>query len=357
MLRGFRWQLGLMVLAVILLGVAIVLRPTPAAEPPAGPTPTITPLPVGVSPTLIPPQAMEAPVAYREGLVGQIQRLNPLFAPLNPVDRDITSLIFEGLVGTNAYGEYIPRLAKSWTISGDGLEYVFQLRQDVMWQDGLPFGAADVATTVALLQAPGDVLPSELSDFWGTVELELLDEYTVRFRLAQPLAAFLDYLRIGILPAHVFNGLRVEQLPGHPFNFSPIGTGPYQLEDLVGDENGITAINLRVAPVYRLRPEGQQGYGLERLTFRLYDSQAAAVAALNAGEIDGLGGIDQPDSIGPEQAGIIDTEIGLQPTLGVVLFNWESSRTLAFRDERTRRGLITGADRAGLVNRHLSGQR
>ena len=272
------------------------------------------------------------------------------------MDRDITSLIFEGLVGTDAYGEYMPLLASSWTISRDGLEYVFRLREDVLWQDGLPFGAADVAATIALLQAPGDVLPGELSDFWGTVELELLDEYTVRFRLAQPLAAFLDYLRIGILPAHVFNGLRVEQLPGHPFNFSPIGTGPYQLEDLVGDENGITAVNLRVAPVYRLRPEGQQGYALERLTFRLYADQPAAVAALNGGEIDGLGGVDQMDLLGLEQARAIDTEIGLQPTLGVVLFNWESARTLAFRDERTRRALITGADRAGLVNRHLTGE-
>jgi peptide/nickel transport system substrate-binding protein len=157
-----------------------------------------------ISPTLIPPPEIEAPVIYREGLVGRVQRLNPLFAVLNPVDRDISSLIFEGLIGTNQYGEYVPQLAASWLISSDGLEYVFRLRQDVLWQDGQPFAAADVATTIGFLQAPGSALPEDLTAFWRTVELELVDEYTVRFRLAQPLAAFLDYLRIGMLPAHVF---------------------------------------------------------------------------------------------------------------------------------------------------------
>lgn len=356
MLRGFRWQLGLLALAVILLGLALILRPR-LPEQPTLPTPTPT-VPAGpaISPTLIPPPEIEAPVIYREGLVGRVQRLNPLFAVLNPVDRDISSLIFEGLIGTNQYGEYVPQLAASWLISSDGLEYVFRLRQDVLWQDGQPFAAADVATTIGFLQAPGSILPEELTAFWRTVELELVDEYTVRFRLAQPLAAFLDYLRIGMLPAHVFNGLNVEQLPAHPFNLTPIGTGPYQLERLVTGPEGITAVHLRVAPVYRLRPEGSEEYTLERLEFQLYGSQALALEALQSGAIDGLGGVSQTDVIGLEQAQVVNSQIGLEPTVGIVLFNWESAHTQAFRDERARRALIQGADRIGLVNRHLSGQ-
>jgi peptide/nickel transport system substrate-binding protein len=309
-----------------------------------------------ISPTLIPPPEIEAPVIYREGLVGRVQRLNPLFAVLNPVDRDISSLIFEGLIGTNQYGEYVPQLAASWLISSDGLEYVFRLRQDVLWQDGQPFAAADVATTIGFLQAPGSALPEDLTAFWRTVELELVDEYTVRFRLAQPLAAFLDYLRIGMLPAHVFNGLNVEQLPAHPFNLTPIGTGPYQLERLITGPEGIAAVHLRVAPVYRLRPEGSDEYTLERLEFQLYESQASALEALQVGAIDGLGGVSQTDVIGLEQAQVVNSQIGLEPTVGIVLFNLESAHTQAFRDERARRALIQGADRIGLVNRHLSGQ-
>ena len=355
MLRGFRWQLALLVAATILLGTAIILRPESAPEtrpslPPSTATPPIT------APTPLPPPDVPTPASYREGLVGQVQRLNPLLASLNPVDQDIASLIFEGLVGTNNYGEYVPLLAEDWIIAQNGLEYVFRLRQDVLWQDGLPFTAADVAATIGLLQAPGDALPEALTAFWHTVELEMLDEYTVRFRLAQPLAAFLDYLRIGILPAHVFSGLTPDQLPAHPFNLSPIGTGPYQLENLIADATGITAVSLRVAPVYRQRPEGRDGFTLERLTFRLYPTPADALAALQAGDIDGLGGIDPAAISGLEGSGLVRTFITLQPTIGVVLFNWESERTRAFRDLRTRRALAMGADRTGLVHRHLSGQ-
>ncbi len=355
MLRGLRWQLVLLTLSIILLGGAILLQPgQPEEAPPQLPTPTIvTPVPA-ILPSPLPPQAGSTIVEFREGVVGQVQRLNPLYADLNPVDRDITRLIFEGLVTTNAYGEYQPLLASEWLIASNQLEYVFRLRQDVLWQDGLPFTAADVAATVALLQSTVSALPEDLVAFWRTVELEVLDEYTVRFRLAQPLAAFLDYLRIGILPAHVFNGLPPELLPSHPFNLSPIGTGPYQLEQIHGSEAGITSVSLRVAPAFRQRPEGRGGYAIERLIFRTFVSSDEALAALRSGDIDGLGGIDPLAATDLEQAGIIRTHLSLAPVLGVVLFNWESAHTQAFRDQRVRQALIAGTDRSGLVSRHLS---
>ncbi len=359
MLRGFRWQLALFGVAALLLAGAILLRPQLI-----GPSPvTSTPLPgasasnaTSAVPAPLPPAEIAAPVVFREGLVGRLQRLNPLLVDLNPVDRDIAGLIFEGLVGTNAYGEYLPLLAQDWTITRDGLEYVFRLRQDVLWQDGVPFTAADVATTIALLQAPGSVIADSLQTFWRTVEIELLDEYTVRFRLAQPLASFLDHLRIGVLPAHVFNGIAPEQLAGHPFNLSPIGTGPYQLERLIAGEDGVAAVALRVAPVYRQRPEGQGGYALERIVFHLYPTPEAALEALRAGEIDALGNVDGQAAAALEQAGAVRTHIGVQPIIGAVLFNWENERTRVFREQRVRRALVMSADRAGLVNRHLSGK-
>jgi peptide/nickel transport system substrate-binding protein len=52
--------------------------------------------------------------------------------------------IYEGLVQPTATFQFRPALAKSWTISDDGLAYTFALRQ-ANWQDGKPFTAADVA--------------------------------------------------------------------------------------------------------------------------------------------------------------------------------------------------------------------
>lgn len=361
MFRGCRWQLLLLIVAILLLGAALLIEPSPATTPVEGTPespPTVTPAPAAqmAAPTLLPPDPQATVIEFREGVVGAVGRLNPLFAAMNPVDRDITSLVFEGLVGANEYGEYIPRLAESWTISSGGTEVVFSLRQDVLWQDGVPFTSADVATTVEFLQSSEGGLPQGVTDFWQTVELELLDESTVRFRLAQPLASFLDQLRVGLIPAHVFDGLAPEQLASHPFNLSPIGTGPYQLERLVGDERGITRVSLRVAPVYRQRPEGQGGYDLERVTFALFADHAGALAALHNGEIDALGGVAGAEVATLEQMKAIETHLALQPAVGVVLFNWESEHTLAFQNNRVRQALLQGADRAGLVNRHLSGQ-
>ncbi|MFC1960889.1 ABC transporter substrate-binding protein [Chloroflexota bacterium] len=361
MFRGCRWQLLLLIVAVILLGVALLFQPfqpdnTNVGTPVTPPTMTPVDAAQDVAPLPLPPAVQSTVVEFHEGVVGDVQRLNPLFAAVNPVDRDIASLIFEGLVGANQYGEYVPRLAESWTISNNGTEYVFRLRQDVLWQDGIPFTTADVATTVEFLQAPDSQLPAEMTDFWQTVELELLDESTVRFRLAQPLASFLDRLRIGLIPAHVFDGLAPAQLAGHPFNLSPIGTGPYQLERLVGDETGITSVSLRVAPVYRQRPEGQGGYTLERVVFELFADSATALAALRSGAIDALGGIAGAEVVDLEQAKVVETHITMRPEVGVALFNWESEHTLAFQDHRVRQALLLGADRVGLVNRHLGGQ-
>ena len=216
MLRGNRWQfLALIAAALVFVGV-LLGRPAPSPAPiqtPA-PQPSVSPTP---SPTSAPgetPAPTPAPVlqivqettdgvpTYREALIGRLQRLNPLFASLNPVDADISSLIFEGLTTINVYGEPVPALAKSWLISSDGLEYVFTLRDDVLWHDGIRFTAADVAFTMSLLRSPDFPGERALRDFWRTVETQQLSDTMLRFRLTQPLGSFPDALRIGILPEH-----------------------------------------------------------------------------------------------------------------------------------------------------------
>ncbi len=122
MLRGFRWQFLVLVMALALFTASLLSRqsnlpqPSSPTEPPVQLTPspdvpTQTPPPTPM-PGVIPPSSLSETPTYREALVGSVQRLNPLFANLNPVDRDITSLIFEGLSRIDAYGQPVPGLAK-----------------------------------------------------------------------------------------------------------------------------------------------------------------------------------------------------------------------------------------------------
>ncbi|MBZ0283512.1 MAG: hypothetical protein K8L97_22440 [Anaerolineae bacterium] len=364
MLRGFRWQILVLVMAVVLFAASLLSRqdstpqptPVPTAETTSIPdSPTQIPLPTSL-PGVIPPSSLSETPTYREALVGNIQRLNPLFANLNPVDRDISSLIFEGLTRIDAYGQPVPGLAKSWIISSDALEYIVQLREDVLWQDGIGFNATDVIYTFSLLQAndfPGD---AALGAFWRTIEVELLDTYLVRFRLTQPLGNFLDALSIGILPEHALRGTTAAQISNHPFNLSPIGTGPYQLEaarSISGSQPEI--IDLRTAPAYRQRPEGQSGYALDRLTFRLYNSFEQALSALRSGEVDGLAGRNRSEREALLGLSTLNIHTAIDPTLGVLIFNWQRDSVAFFREQRVRIGLQTGLDRSSIIERYLSG--
>ena len=367
MLRGFRWQVLVLVMALILFGISLASRlgndnnpqtvaatATESATVTTPPTIEPTALPAVLTPNASSSTAAASIPTYKEALIGNVQRLNPLLASLNPVDRDITSLIFEGLVKINAYGEPIPALAKSWVISSDGLDYVFQLRNDVLWQDGVPFGAADVLYTMSILQAgdfPGD---PALGAFWRTIEVQQLDTEQIRFRLTQPLGSFLDAMQIGMLPEHALRGTSAARLASHPFNLSPIGTGPYQLEALRSTSNNRTdLIDLRAAPVYRQRPEGQAGYAIDRISFRLYGTFDEAVGGLKSGDVDGLAGRDREESASLLDLSNVSLHTNIEPTLGVLIFNWASDKTKFFREQRIRQALQIGLNRNTLVAQNM----
>jgi peptide/nickel transport system substrate-binding protein len=370
MLRGIRWQLFVLVMAAGLFAIALVnSRDEPAPVVPTSLPPTATTvasLPTAAPATRAAPgqptprpvvniQTGDDVVTYREALVGSIQRLNPLLADLNPVDHDITSLIFEGLTRTDVHGEPTPDLAANWVISSDGLEYIIKLRQDVLWQDGVPFNADDVMYTMSLLQSPDFPGPADLGQFWRTVEVEKLDTYLVRFRLTQPLGSFLDALRIGILPEHALRGTTAAHLAGHPFNGTPIGTGPYQLEALRSEDGSrVQIVDLRVAPVYRQRPEGKNGYRLERVRFQLFDSFDAALAALRDGEVDGLAASNRTERGALMGVPNVNIDTALESSVGMVIFNWAKEGTRYFREIRLRQALQMGLDRNSIIQRLMS---
>ncbi|MCU0496283.1 MAG: ABC transporter substrate-binding protein [Anaerolineae bacterium] len=371
MLRGFRWQLFAFLAALVLLGGVWLTRPSPVEEvvyvpqpgqmitaPSTDPIPTDESQPAIVQPLTTPITSPLDPTIYREGLIGSMQRLNPLYASLNPVDSDITALIFEGLTEINEYGEAIPNLAERWIVSQDALEYVVNLRRDVLWQDGLPFTAADVVFTMALLRSPEFTGEEALGAFWRTVEAEAIDDYTVRFRLTQPLGSFPEALRIGILPVHVLDGTSALHLATHPFNLAPIGTGPYQLEALRVDPNGrVIRVDLQASPVYRQRPDAQNRLAILRVQFSLFDQFDQALEALNQQTIDGLAArnFDERRALLTlsTQNRSITIRNGIEPAVGMLIYNWGDENFRVFREPRVRLALQAGLNRETLIERNL----
>ena len=183
MSKYVRWQVLLTLLGILL--VASLLFYVSTEEKTASPTPTLIP---SSATTVI--QARGG--TYIEGVAGYPQLINPLFSPFNDVDRDLCTLIFQGLTAVNERNEIVPLLAERWQVSDDGLEYVFYLRDDVRWQDGQAFTADDVAFTIGLVQSP-ELAFHPHAALWQSVVVEKLSPFAIKFMLAEPYASFLDY--------------------------------------------------------------------------------------------------------------------------------------------------------------------
>lgn len=374
-MRNYRWQVAALIVSAILFVVTLVTRltnHTPQVTPSPAPSPTIndataTPSIIDVTDTSatlatdIPAATPAASAQWRspdgvptlrEALIGDVRRLNPLLALPNSPEADLTALIFEGLTQINTYGESVGALALDWEVGNNGLEYVFRLREDVLWQDGTPFTADDVLLTANLLgssEFPG--LP-ELRSFWQTIETQKIGPYLVRFLLPQPLASFPAQLTIGILPAHAFLGTSAADLLNHPFNLSPVGTGPYQVEALRSSDGArIDAIDLRVSPVYRAR--SNEPFQIDRLSFFIYPSLSEVISALNTGEVDAFAATHHADrgDVASLRSFHIFTQIA--PRVGMLIFNWNEGDTRFFREQRVRSALFTSLNRAAPLEARL----
>jgi peptide/nickel transport system substrate-binding protein len=372
MLRGFRWQMVAFVMAIILFLIGFAYRNSVQPTPQPTQTPTVTIPNTESPPTLTPePTQQEFPTpfpetpipknstsesaspVYREGMIGNVQRLNPIFAHLNPVDNDITSLIFEGLITTNDFGEPILNLASDYVISNDGLEYVFTLRTDILWQDGQPFSADDVIYTMSLLSSQDYADYSPTAQFWKTVETQKLSDTLVRFRLTQPLGSFTSFLTVGILPEHALRGTDVSQLASHPFNLSPIGTGAYQLSTLRSNSGDrVDEIHLQFAPVYTQRINDQTPYAYRNLIISLYDNPSDAVQAYTSGQLNALANVTSRTELRFLPDSRIYTQV--EPDVAMLLFNWQADDRNVFADRRVRQALSLGLNQAEIIERYLA---
>lgn len=204
--------------------------------------------------------------------------LNPLLAT-DPGSELVNSRIFQGLVRLNERLEPVPALATSWSFSKDGLEWTFNLRDDVYWHDGVLFTANDVKFTYDLVKHP-DYNGVKRSDLRVVDRVEIISDHEIKLVLNQPSAPLLGKLVLGIIPEHIFGGSEVARLKEHPANDRPIGTGPYTLGEWKKGES----IVLKASSHY-----WGEGPWIREVRFRLYPDDGAALAALEARAVDLVG--------------------------------------------------------------------
>jgi peptide/nickel transport system substrate-binding protein len=288
---------------------------------------------------------------YIEGVAGAPQYINPLLCQLHDEDRDLCSLTFAGLTRFNESGEVVPDIASTWSISDDGITYTFKLRQDARWDDGRPVSADDVMFTARMLQDPNYPGRPDVGGLWQTIKVNKLDNFTVQFQLNQPLAPFLDFTTIGLLPQHVLSGTTAADLNKLPFNLQPIGNGAWRVVEVNTAGNRVSSITLEPsANYYGEKPN------LSRLIFKFYPNSQAVYEAYRAGDVDGMGNLSLSDANRALQRDDLTLYTATKSRYAGLFFNLRrDSGAVALAEKEVRQALMLALDRDKIVREVLSG--
>ncbi len=278
---------------------------------------------------------------------GDPAHLNPAITTAGGV-HTIAGSLYDGLVELDSAGRPQPGLAERWEVKDGGRTYVFHLRPDVRWHDGVPFTARDVTYTFTEMllkysaRAKAGLAPA-------LAGIDAPDAATVIFRFRKPYAPLLKRLTVDeapILPRHLYEG--TDPL-SNPHNQRPVGTGPYRFVEWAHGDRIVFERN--ASYFVRGRPR------IGRLVWRILPNSTAAAIALERGEVDYLGGVDGPElsrlraapgvRLGRNPAGAgggwcVNT---LVPNL----------RHPPLEDVRVRRALSLAIDRAFLAERLYKG--
>ncbi|MFQ5856819.1 MAG: peptide ABC transporter substrate-binding protein [Anaerolineae bacterium] len=279
---------------------------------------------------------------YTEGLAGRVHVVNPLLWGTS-AEHDLVSLVFSGLTRTDEHGQIVADVAEGWTVIDDGLTYIFTLREDASWHDGSLVTADDVIYTIGLLQDDGsDLLPDQAS-LWRTVTVDKLDRRTIRFSLSEPLAPFLYYTSLPLLPAQRLRNVTAQALPQVSFNQSPVGSGPFRLVELDREHVKLEAFD----DFY-----GTQPY-LKEIVFRLYPDVQSLLTAYQAGEIQGVSRLLTQDFETASNLDDLAIYSAQQTSCVALILNLDEP---ALKDRRVRRALLMAIDRQQLIDDYLAGQ-
>ena len=272
------------------------------------------------------------------GMTLEPNSLDPTTSPAAAIAEVVHYNVFEGLTKIGMDGRVSPLLAESWGIDPDGKVYAFKLRRGVKFHNGETFDAADVRFSFERARAEGSTNKAKKAVFDNISRIDTPDPYTVILVLNQPDGNFL--FRMGEATAVI-----LEPKSADTASTKPVGTGPYR----VGSWSRGSAITLLKFDGYRQAAQ----VSLRRVTFRFISDPAAQVAALLAGDIDGMPRFGAPQSLAQFQ-GDPRFSVAIGGTEGKTLVAINNRRK-PFDDVRVRRAVAAAIDRKAVIDGAMEG--
>jgi peptide/nickel transport system substrate-binding protein len=177
----------------------------------------------------------------------------------------------------------VPELAAALpTISKDRLTYTIPLRHGIRFNDGTPFDAHAVVTTIERdLTIPGS---SRAGDYSPVAAVTAPGRYTVVIRLKTPYTPMTKVLASA--DGVIVSPTQLARL-GTNFGTDPVCVGPFMFANRIAGYS-VTVVK---SPYYFDRKDVH----LDRIVFESEPDAQAAVAALQAGDLQALDSVPSPD--------------------------------------------------------------
>lgn len=229
---------------------------------------------------------------FRYNESANIQTLDPAFARNMAIIWPCNQL-FNGLVQLNDSLQVQPDIAKSWTISPDGLTYQFTLRNDVYFHKHINFGKDSTRVVVAsdFVYSFDRVLDEQLASpgtwvFQNVKEYQAVNDSVFQIQLSKPFPAFLSLLSMeyaSVVPKEITEDKTID------FRSNPIGTGPYQFK--IWEEN-VKLVLRKNTNYHELDEKGNRLPYLESIAVTFLPDKQSSYLQFIQGKIDFISGLD-----------------------------------------------------------------
>lgn len=213
----------------------------------------------------------------RVGLPGNPTTMDPYYK-LDGQSVRVMYHIYDGLVVRLPNGEIIPVLAESYQQTSP-TEYVFKLKKGIVFHNGSPFNAEDVQYSFKRLKES----PAMASYVSLLKQVDIIDEYTVKFILEKPFAPFIAVIAMENI---VILDKETVSADLEKARTNPVGTGPFKFVEWVLDDRVVLEANKN----YHMGAPR-----IDKLIFNVVVEPSSRSISLEAGELQIAYGLDVAD--------------------------------------------------------------
>jgi len=286
------------------------------------------------------------------GAQGEPVQLDPAIIT-DGISSRVTRQIFDGLVKyKGATTEIEPALAEKWDVSADGKVWTFHLGKNVKFHDGHPLDAAAVVWNFERWwksnhpQHENQVKAGQTFEYWEAQfggfddksmvsKVEATDSHTIRITLKAPQAPFQANLAMFVFD--IASPKAVEKW-GTEFGKHPVGTGAFKFVEWKPNQEVILEAN---PDSWGVKPK------VKRIVVRNIKDNSQRLAALKAGEIHGMEGLN------PEDVQVVRSDPNLQlllrptNTTGYIAFSYKVKE---LQDKRVRQAFAQAINKKAIVD-------